>query len=117
MTCKDCLNQDSCPIKNKCSKNEIPMASSKSMENYCNFFKDRSRFVELPCKVGDVIHSIEHGYIKNDSVTNIVYYANINEFVIQAHFTCFNEKAFGKTIFFTKEEAEQALKEREGNAT
>ena len=131
MTCKDCIHCEACErmisdtskmfkvllseiLKMNC---DIKYDSTNILSGaeICQCFQDRSRFVELPCKVGDVIHSIEHGYIKNDSVTNIVYYANINEFVIQAHFTCFNEKAFGKTIFFTKEEAEQALKEREEN--
>ena len=116
MTCKDCLNQDSCPIKNKCSKNEIPMASSKSMENYCNFFKDRSRFVELPCNVGDFVYFIKARRVMADIVSKFtidrcgVMLQRVNGYNLGY------TDQLGKKIFLTHEEAEQALKESENNA-
>lgn len=47
-TCKDCLHHDLC----KCV-GTIKMYPEKS--DGCSFFKERSRFVELPCKVGDTV--------------------------------------------------------------
>ena len=88
-----------------------------------------------PCKVGDTV------YIKNRPL--IISFLHIeNEIYYVAHFDCddcgdcpfyeddvsfegehdcktmgyiqFTEKDIGKTVFLTKEQAEQALKEREG---
>ena len=42
-TCKDCLHGDVC------------FTVLNSM--LCQHFKDRSRFVELPCKVGDRVYA------------------------------------------------------------
>lgn len=127
MTCKDCLNQDSCSIKNKCSKNEIPMASSKSMENYCGFFKDRSRFVELPCKVGTTVYtvSLKHRVVpwgvyaicstvvEWDAAPKITLLARSKKIDKSAKFSA---NAVRSSVFFTREEAEKSLKEREHNA-
>lgn len=47
MTCKDCIYYDICniyktdPIMNNCYKTE----------SYCLNFKDKSKFIELPCKI------------------------------------------------------------------
>ena len=43
--CKECINYDSC----KCAE----LTASNEVESWCNLFKDRSRFVELPFGVGD----------------------------------------------------------------
>ena len=88
-------------------------------DNY-DHFQDRARFVELPCKVGDTIYSIENiagelTILKDHVETiGIGYYAegvNLYQFdgiKIDGYF-----EDFGKTVFLTREEAEQALKERE----
>ncbi len=119
MTCKDCLNQDSCSIKNKCSKNEIPMASSKSMENYCNFFKDRYRFVELP-KARWLRHSPDKIIMREFHKQGIGRGMDENSIF----WTCSNCGGWGNLNFkycpscgAKIEEAEQALKEREENET
>lgn len=89
----------------------------------CDHFQDRSRFVELPCKVGDTVFVVEKiakewKIIKDHVETiGIGYYAdgvNIYQFdgiKIDGYF-----EDFGKTVFLTREAAEQALKERESNA-
>ena len=45
--CKDCIHFVVCE--------EVPTKSADD----CDFFQDRSRFVELPCKVGDTVYVIE----------------------------------------------------------
>lgn len=41
MTCKDCINFDNCTIGNE------------KDTTMCDLFKDKSRFIELPCKKTD----------------------------------------------------------------
>jgi hypothetical protein len=79
----------------------------------CQRFKDRSRFVELPCKVGDIVYGVnghpDYGYeivaLQTKDVAlicrggDLSYSKRLN--------------SFGKSVFLTKEQAEQALKERE----
>lgn len=86
----------------------------------CNDFADRSRFVELPCKVGDTVYVVENiageKKIIQDSVETIGigYYAEgIEIYQFDGIKTDGYFSDFGKTVFLTKEAAEQALKERE----
>ena len=74
-----------------------------------------------PCNIGDVVYSIR-------TDTKVIYSCSVCEFIINKHFenihkeckvyiiedgrfTYFDFSSFGKTVFFTKEEAEQKLKE------
>ena len=137
-TCKDCVHVEVCRYyTNELAKaNGIPL-KVEEIEGLlecddCEHFKDRSRFVELPCKVGDtawIIVRCKNGkdYFYTGIVTGVhvtdrktIYKLpckRFNYIVIRFLQTDslkrinFNE--IGKTIFFTKEAAEQALKERE----
>ena len=91
------------------------------MEEICKDFKDRSRFVELPCKVGDTLYTVVRGYkIREWVVTDICFsdYLPISVRVITARdkrnseHIRFADHYLGKTVFLTREEAVQALKER-----
>ena len=89
----------------------------------CDHFHDSSRFVELPCKVGDTVYIIEsidgEEKIIQDHVETISigYYADgINIYQFDGIKTDGYFSDFGKTVFLTREAAEQALKEREENA-
>jgi hypothetical protein len=83
----------------------------------CDYFADKFRFVELPCKVGDKIWifvypnhppceaRVRSIFISNNSV-------ELN-FAIKGYFAqTANVREFGETIFLTSEEAEAALAER-----
>ena len=100
----------------------------------CKFFKDRSRFVELPCKVGDTAWVVVR-YKNGDGhfYTGIVTGVHVTDrktiyklpckrfnyivirFVQTDSLKHINFNEIGKTVFFTKEAAEQALKEREND--
>lgn len=66
MTCKDCIHFDVC--KDKWSYELMPIFAPYSgkgqknymdgMENKCQAFKPKSRFVELPCEVGQTVYHI-----------------------------------------------------------
>ena len=107
-TCADCIHNEIC--ETLWQKNNIP----KLFACQCGCFKEKSRYIELPCKVGDKVYRIA-----NDSKTII------EEQIGNAHieFTIDNgtgiqdvwwlkDYNIGKTVFLTKEEAEEKLRER-----
>lgn len=63
--------------------------------------------IVLPCKVGDTIY-------QTDGVR--IYKSRVKQIIYDTDNIAFDERAIGKTVFLTREEAEQALKERESNA-
>ena len=98
-SCKECLYGDVC------------FTVLDSMQ--CQHFKDRSRFVELPCKVGDTVYRL-----KDDKVTKeqVVEFGISNRGVVLYRTLGYElgySDYFGNSLFFSKEEAEQALKEKE----
>ena len=81
----------------------------------CENFKDRSRFLELPCKVGDTIYRVKDGKVTKEQVVEfgissrgVVLYRTLGYELGYSDY-------FGNSLFFSKEEAEQALKERESS--
>lgn len=66
--------------------------------NKCDLFKDKSRFIELPCKVGDTVYIIVNYHCSAE-------FRHIAEckFIVSLY------DSLGKTVFLTKEEAEKAL--------
>ncbi len=93
-SCKDCLCGDVCSI------------AEVMGENYCcPDCKDRTRFVELPCKVGEELYRI-----KTVSGKKIITATQLNQ---NTFWRIIFGGEYGKTVFLTREEAEKALKERE----
>ena len=86
----------------------------------CNNFKDKSRFVELPCKVGDVlwtcssVRGVFSAKVRTFFIGHPSFQGKPDNSIQMIRTTgCdipINE--FGKTVFLTREEAEKALKER-----
>ena len=60
--------------------------------------------IVLPCKVGDTVYQID---------AERVFKSKIKAFVYDTENFAFDERAIGKTVFLSSEEAEKALKERE----
>ncbi|MEE0874144.1 MAG: hypothetical protein UIH27_11885 [Ruminococcus sp.] len=113
-TCADCVHVEVC-------NSRIPDPNNERI--ICEQFKDRSRFVELPCKVGDTVYVIEKIADEVRVIQDVVetisigYCADgINIYQFDGIKTDGYFSDFGKTVFLTHEEAEQALKERERNA-
>ena len=104
--CKDCVHVVVCCEKNlhvAVGMNIIPRFKYKRIEQECKHFKDRSRFVELPA------NGIMYGII-DGRVTELL------NLIVQPGDTgmcVLSPDNINKTIFSTKEQAEQALKERE----
>lgn len=51
MICKDCIHYDVC-FKRSDVYWAVPI-ETRDVKKDCQFFDDKSRFIELPCKIGD----------------------------------------------------------------
>lgn len=119
MTCKDCIHFDVCGGYTL-TDDEVP-----DIEKRCGNFKDKTRFIELPVKLGQIVYAItlntetntfgihrgfigafnirdigEYMFICHEGLDDEPYFKNI----------CARFEDFGKAIFLTKEEAVQAFK-------
>ena len=81
--------------------------------------EDQGLLVKLPCKVGDTVYSVTRNFISEYMVCSIEMY-NEGFFFnwrcekgIYINVRGFTNYDIGNTVFLTKEEAEQALKEME----
>lgn len=122
-TCKDCLHYDLCKsaiIKRINGFIKLDEAKEQVIKEYyesCNHFKDRSRFVEVPCKVGDRVYYIVNVNGKDEINSAVVQKVTIH-FENEVGYDCgigeigFSNRSIGKRVFLTKEEAEQALAKR-----
>lgn len=107
MTCKDCVHYKPCFYAN--------------IDN-CEYFKDKSKFIELPCKVGDKVWCIGTPCGGCECYNEIMKEEFIEKCrkcekaeIIECKFDYDLIGEFGKTVFLTREAAETALKEREQN--
>ena len=104
--CKDCIHYDVC----KALEDQVPMIDARQ----CGCYKDKSRFIELPCKVGDAVYyitGIGNNLIKSAQIKEIIIDENgIKDLYVKGDGHNF-ENSFD-IFFLTREEAEKALKER-----
>ena len=83
-----------------------------NIENNLNIIIDvllQNGVVVPPCKVGDVIYDIRNGKVFGGKIIMISYFGDSFTFVATGgrYYTITD---IGKTVFLTREEAEQALK-------
>lgn len=120
--CENCLHYEVCAdvmkkdlfIKEKMLKIANPI---------CKCFLDKSKVIELPCKVGDVVYKVSFVHKNITPLTVEGFLCNLSSWKV--HCTHLipswvgNQKehiyiafsSFGKRVFLTSEEAEQVLKE------
>jgi len=115
--CKECLHYDAC--KKISDVHGLAFGSSP----FCDLYKSKSLFVELPCKVGDVVYKIRNSKIFNEKIVEMRVIAVtflVSSCCKHLSITAGNSRGanllfelddFGKTVFLTKEEAEKKLKE------
>lgn len=129
-TCKDCLHFELCFDDN------ITQFDEGDAER-CTYFEDHSKIVKLPCKVGDTIYQIVYCYDRKTYPATIYPDHYVEKEVVGIHIcdsrlrvNALSNKKYrdylivragnavmhipfakiGKSVFLTKEEAEQALK-------
>lgn len=91
MTCKDCVHYDVCRYWGNEDETEDGIPD-------CPDFKDKSRFLNI----GDKIYQHDSERIYESTIKNIIY---------ETTGITFDERAIGKTVFLTRKEAEEKLKE------
>ena len=112
MTCKDCVHYEVCVFHTKGTENEK-----------CMHFKPKSRIVELPCEVGQTVYFAVEDYhdsaiIDEIRITKQGIVFDWSQYEVGVDITElwdqdeFGIEAIGKTVFLSREEAENALKER-----
>lgn len=112
-TCKDCVHVEVCRFKDlPAPLSDSYIRESECIEKRCGDFKHHSRFVELPCKVGDEIFCTTMGKIYQGIVGRIEL-DDEGFAIITTDGYCFDPLI----CYHTQEAAEQALKlkERENN--
>ena len=123
MTCKECIHYEACHdmyYEEHATRHFDP--EKHNAEKECGYFKDRSRFVELPCKLGDPLFVPTRNLVSEYKVVSfhvcgegIWYRTNVIKGIL-TRLISDNVENIGKTVFLSREEAEQALKERENHA-
>ena len=112
-SCKDCLHVEAC--KGIINGFDIDIEFFSEQVSVCKNFKDRSRFVELPCERGDLVYFIKARRVMADIVSKFtidrcgVMLQRVNGYNLGYTYQ------LGKKIFLTLEEAEQALKLKTGD--
>lgn len=111
-TCKDCIHYDVCHAV--MTMGEI----QECAESVCKNFKDKSLVLDLPCKVGDTVCCIFRKretlewYVEEKTVYEIHLYDK-GFMIFVSPIISYVKMEIGVWLFFTREAAEQALKERE----
>lgn len=105
---KDCLFKD----KSKCYENNM----YNKLREY-EIAEEQKLLLRLPCKIGDIVYSVTRNFISEYTICSIEKY-NEGFFFnwrcekgIYISVRGFTDYDIGKTVFLTKEEAEQALKQ------
>lgn len=112
MTCEDCIYFPMC-------RQRISPVFGEQCEN----FSDRSLWVDLPCRVGDILYEpTDRGTISEYEVltVRVELFSTFVEYKIKdenvwKYVHEINSNEIGKAVFRTREEAKRALKERESN--
>lgn len=132
LTCTDCIHDYVCHNLNNLNYWNKDDPNGDPMDKFCLCFKNKELFIELPCKLGDTVYDVvlcvdgkynikemvvkavrPYGAIrwvkgKDPKLWNV--YLEGNYEYAYRHFY-----DFGRTVFLTKAEAEEALKRMQDN--
>ena len=113
MTCKDCVHYEVC-AEQDAMLGENTIDEIVGVENHCELFKPKSRFVELPCEVGQTVYVLEpEKYWDDGEWVDVLSTEKVSSVCVYGEYdTIIFAEDFGKTVFLSREEAEKALAER-----
>lgn len=100
MKCENCLHYEAC--KSMVSVIERATMYSIAMR-VCNNYADKDLYIKFPCKVGDAVYQRDTG--------GRIYETVIKTIIYDTGGIAFDERAIGKTVFLTREDAEKKLEE------
>lgn len=107
-TCKDCIHEKVCKIRH------FPSMFGLTGED-CGHFKDKSRYIELPCAVGDNVYFIDTCRTAEDYGKKYVSWGEVLQLTFNrfGNWVVLTDKSLLRMYdeaFLTKEDAEQVLK-------
>ncbi len=121
MTCKDCVHYEVCDW-HRAYEGYLDLFGAER----CDYYQPKSRFVELPCEVGQTVWEVSPVIFVNISfkefcdikrnkedikvLERVATLEDIAKWMTPCQLT--GEKPWGKTVFPSREEAEKALAER-----
>lgn len=131
MTCESCLHYEACKLYGNTwyTNNVGKLEPHPEADQLCKAYESKERFVELPCKIGDVVYSWRYSWKKEDGIvpyqiTNLTITQNkkgewkkkyramwLVDGKTRDWSLDFGFDEIGKTVFLTREEAEEAVKE------
>lgn len=106
ITCKDCIHYD------VCIRIRYPSMYGLTGED-CEEFKNKSRFIQLPCKVGDEVYvpAVWAERLIRFVIVRCEIYAEEIIFTDDSD-NEYHIEDFGKTVFLAREEAEAEIERR-----
>ena len=118
-SCNECLHKEAC--NHWLQKDNKHLGAVEGF--ICEHFNDRTRFIELPCKVGDTVYFATKDRFNSATIDEITITENGMQFYWLQYDKSyeiteiwddgtFSDKDIGKTVFLTPEAAEKALEER-----
>lgn len=117
MTCKDCIHYDICHNNFK----NIDLNEEMTDEHCCVYFKDKSRFVELPCKAGDDFFIIAQRFEKGKYTEYFIDERQVSCFEYDGkNLTVYDFEGIDfdiDNIYFDKSKAESKLMELNNGTT
>ena len=73
--------------------------------------EEQGLLLKLPCKVGDTVYYIDDYEIYSDKVNSIEIRKENGEYIFCIAWMDYKTEDFGKTVFLTREESGQALRQ------
>lgn len=112
--CKNCIHDEVCPVWDDYNDEPYVDGNRGFCYNY-DKFKDKSKYIELPCKVGEELFLIDypmyHHRPKEYKFIGERIVMVIECFELQRTCKRFIDECFGTTIFTDKSKAKERLKE------
>ena len=108
---------DGLGASSKCDNCEIMTSICEKLGKYEDL-EEQDRLIKLPCKIGTEVYDITcwDDIEEKVVVKGKAYYRTVRKYkVTKFPFTYSDINDFGKTVFLTKSEAEQKLKEMESD--
>ena len=116
-TCKDCLHYEAC---DRLADAKLGYYIMQIRAGICAQFSDKAEWAHLPCKVGTQVFFLrDKNNIIETSIEKIIFKGKDgNGCYIKLECNAMYETSYqsvGKTVFFTREEAEKELDKRRKN--
>lgn len=116
--CKDCVHFGICGMAETTIAFETKLKDLVADDaEMFNCFKDKSNFIEVPCKINDVVYGLvkyNGGMKVKKGIVNEMFFTKDMELVIVMYHLIRGK--WGEVIFPTEEAAEAALKALKGGA-